>query len=598
MSTFEIVKICIMLFGGLALFLYGMTSLGNSLERLSSGQMEKILEKMTNNIFKGVLLGALVTAIIQSSSATTVIVVGLVNAGVLKLKSAVGIIMGANIGTTITGQILRIGDLSGSDDVGNIMSLFSTSTLAPALAIIGLIFYMLCKNDKLKTVGEIFIGLSLIFTGMIGLTDAVSPLSELQAFQDVFASLQNPFLGILAGTLVTILVQSSSASVGILQAVSTTGVLTFSAAFPIIMGQNIGTCSTSMISSIGAKKNAKRASMVHLYFNIIGTVLFLSVFYLLQYTVGFDFWDKIMNMGDIANFHTFFNVMVTIFFLPFHGILVKLAEITVKDIEDSDEIEANADEIALDDRFLKSPSIAIQQSHNAIVYMAKLAKQNFMLSKKLYYAYDAKDAEKIREQENIVDNMEDKLNAYLVKITKCQINEAENETVSSMLHLVSEFERISDYSVNILEGAESLNSKKISFSEEALNEFDVITNAVIEIIDMALDAVTYKNTDIAKGIEPLEETIDIIEDTLKLRHIDRFKKGLCAIDGGVIFLDALTDIERIADHCSNIAVHVINNNDTAYKNNIKRHEYIQKIHKGESTEYREAIEKFSQKYSI
>ncbi len=594
METFDIVQICISLFGGLALFLYGMTTLGNNLEKLSSGHMEKILEKMTNNIFKGVLLGAVVTAIIQSSSATTVIVVGLVNAGVLKLTSAVGIIMGANIGTTITGQILRIGDLEGNESLGNIMALFKTSTLAPALAIVGLLLFMICKKDNAKTVGEIFIGLSLIFTGMLGITDAVEPLSELQAFKDVFASLSNPLLGILAGTLVTVMVQSSSASVGILQAVASTGVITFSSAFPIIMGQNIGTTSTSIISSISANKNAKRAAMIHLYFNIIGTVLFLTVCYIIQYTIGFPFWNDTMNMGDIANFHTLFNLVVTIFFLPFHKILVKLAELTVKNAPEEAE---PTEDIALDERFLKSPSIAIQQAQNAIVNMGKLAKQNFCLSKKLFYEFDAKEVEKIKEYENRIDMIEDRLNAYLVKITKCQINETENNTVSSLLHLVSEFERIGDYSVNLMEGAETLNSKQIKFSDEALKEFDTITNAIDEIIDMALNAVAYKNIETAKNIEPLEETIDIIDETLRARHIERFKKGLCAIDGGVIFLDALTDLERISDHCSNIAVHVINKG-VPTSENVKRHEYIQTVHKGETAEYREAIEKFQKKYTV
>jgi phosphate:Na+ symporter len=586
------------MFGGVALFLYGMSILGDGLEKLSSGHMEKILEKLTNNIFKSVLLGALVTAIIQSSAATTVIVVGLVNAGVMKLSSAVGVIMGANIGTTVTGQILRLGDLESSSGVNNVLSLLSTSTLAPALAIIGILMYMIAKKDTFKTIGQIFISLGLIFTGMISLTDAVSPLSELEAFKNLFASLSNPILGIIAGAVVTIIVQSSSASVGILQAISTTGVLKFSAAFPIIMGQNIGTCSTSIISSIGANKNAKRAAMVHLYFNIIGTLLFLSVVYLIQYTIGLDFWDKTMNMGDIANFHTFFNIVVTVFFIPFHKLLEKLAIWTIKNTASSDDdISEASNEITLDERFLKSPSIAIQQALNATVHMSKLAQHNFRSAKKLFYEFDAKSVEHIREREDIIDRTEDKLNSYLVAITQRQITEAENRSVTALLHLVSEFERIGDYSINLMEGAVNLNTKQISFSDEALKEFDIITNAVDEIVDMALNAVAYNNIETARNIEPLEETIDGIDETLKARHIERFKTGLCAIDGGVIFLDALTDLERIADHCSNIAVYVINKKSPANEN-VNRHEYIQEVHMGKSQQYRELTDNFKNKYNV
>lgn len=599
MKTMDFVIIFISMFGGVAMFLYGMSILGNGLEKLSSGHMEKILEKLTNNIFKSVLLGAAVTAIIQSSGATTVIVVGLVNAGVMKLSSAVGVIMGANIGTTVTGQILRLGDLDSDASVNGALSLLSTDTLAPAFAIIGILFYMIAKKDNLKIIGEILIGLGLIFTGMISLTNAVSPLSELEAFKNIFASLSNPILGILAGTLVTVILQSSSASVGILQAISTTGALPFSAAFPIIMGQNIGTCSTSLISSIGANKNAKRAAMVHFYFNTVGTVLFLTIIYIIQYTVGLSFWDKPMNMGDIANFHTFFNLVVTIFFIPFHNLLEKLAIITIRNAPsaETDELAEASEEIALDDRFLKSPSIAIQQSVNAIVHMGKLAQYNFRASKDLFYNFDAKSVEHIKEYENIIDRLEDKLNLYLVAITKCKITEAENRTVTTLLHLISEFERIGDYSINIMEGAANLNTKQISFSEEALEEFSTITNAIDEIIDMALNSVAYNNLNTAINIEPLEETIDEIDETLKARHIERFKKGQCAIDGGVIFLDALTDLERIADHCSNIAIYVINK-DVSPKDNVNRHEYIQEIHKGEAPEYCKSLELFRKKYTV
>ena len=359
MSTTEIIQICITTFGGIALLLYGMHILGAGLE--------KILEKLTNNIFKAVILGALVTAVIQSSSATTVIVVGLVNSGILKLSSAVGIIMGANIGTTITGQILRLGDLENNESLGTAMEFLTPTYLAPFLAIIGILIIMITKNDNIKSIGDICLGLGILFTGMLSLTDSVKPLSELEAFRSVFASLENP------------VIQSSSASIGILQAVSTTGLLKFSAAFPIIMGQNIGTCSTSIISSIGASKNAKRAAMVHFYFNLIGTLIFLVFIYILKAAGMIDGWNNVMDMGSIANFHTFFNVVVTLIFIPFHKLLEKLAVLTIRNSpeEDDDDSAMDTGESMLDSRFLKSPSLAIQHAKNAVAYMGNLSKKNF-----------------------------------------------------------------------------------------------------------------------------------------------------------------------------------------------------------------------------
>ena len=371
MSTTEIIQIAITTLGGIALLLYGMNVLGSGLEKISGGKMEKILEKLTNNIFKAVILGALVTAVIQSSSATTVIVVGLVNSGILPLSAAVGIIMGANIGTTITGQILRLGDLENNQSLGTAMEFITPTYLAPMLAIIGIIIILIAKKDSIRAVGDIGMGLGILFTGMLSLTDAVKPLSELEAFRNLFASLENPILGILAGTVVTALIQSSSASIGILQAVSATGVLKFAAAFPIIMGQNIGTCSTSILSSVGASKNAKRTAMVHFYFNFIGTVLFLICVYILKAFDLIPMWNDTMDMGSIANFHTLFNIIVTVVFIPFHKVLEKLAIMTIRSKpEDEDEIAVDSAENMLDSRFLKSPSLAIQYASNAVSYLS------------------------------------------------------------------------------------------------------------------------------------------------------------------------------------------------------------------------------------
>ncbi|MGN0603006.1 MAG: Na/Pi cotransporter family protein, partial [Oscillospiraceae bacterium] len=492
MSGIDIVTIIIKAVGGIALFIYGMTILGGRLEKLSSGRMEKVLEKLSNNVFKSVLLGALVTAAVQSSAATTVIVVGLVNAGILRLSSAIGVIMGANIGTTITGQILRLGDLENNENVGAALKLLSPTTLAPFIAAVGLVVFMISKKESGKTIGEILLGVGILFTGMNSMTSAVSPLSGLQAFQDLFATLKNPILGIIVGALVTVLLQSSSASVGILQTISTTGVLTFSAAFPIIMGQNIGTCVTPIISAVGAGKNAKRAAAVHLYFNIIGTVLFLIAVYALQGIFGLPFWDEAIDMGGIANFHTFFNVVVTFCFIPFTKLLEKLAMITIRDkkTEDGASSASEFTAPALEDRLLVSPSLAIQQAANTALAMGNLALYNFGNMRNLFNgSYDEKLIAALNENEENIDRMEDRLNAYLVKITECELTDFENRRVTELLHLSSEFERIGDYTMNLIEDAEKLYENSVMFSPEAIRELDIISRACEEIIGMAIRCV-------------------------------------------------------------------------------------------------------------
>ncbi len=597
MSTTDIIGYAVSALGGVALFLYGMNVLGNGLEKTSGGKMEKILEKLTGNIVKAVILGAAVTAVIQSSSATTVIVVGLVNSGILPLSSAVGIIMGANIGTTVTGQILRLGDLEGNESLGAAMEFLTPDYLAPILAIIGILIVLAAKKDSIRAIGDIGMGLGVLFTGMNLLSDSVKPLSELSAFQDLFASLENPVLGIIAGTLVTALIQSSSASVGILQAVSDTGLLSFAAAFPIIMGQNIGTCSTSVISSIGASKNAKRAAMVHLYFNVIGTVLFLISVYILKALDFIPMWNNTMNRGDIANFHTLFNIVVTVFFIPFHKVLEKLAIMTIRSKpEDEDEISVDSGENMLDSRFLKSPSLAIQYANNASAYMGKLARENFKMSCGLLFSYDVKHADKIREYEEIIDRTEDRLNSYLVSITDCELSVAESRSVTSLLHIITDFERIADYAFNIMEYAESMHDKNQNFSENAIAELKIISKAITEIIDMSVTAVEYDDLQTVKQIEPLEETIDQLEYQLKNRHIERLKTGDCAIDRGIHYLDMLSDMERVADHCSNVAVHVLSRNYG--KDEIKHHEYIDEVHKGESQDYINLMNEYSNKYKL
>ncbi len=598
MSVIDIVSIFIKAIGSIALFIYGMTVLGGRLEKLSSGRMEKVLEKLSNNVFKSVMLGALVTAAVQSSAATTVIVVGLVNAGILRLSSAIGVIMGANIGTTITGQILRLGDLENNNNVGAVLKLLSPTTLAPFIAAVGLIIFMLSKKEGVKTIGEILIGVGILFTGMNSLTDAVSPLSELQAFRDLFATLKNPILGIIVGAVVTILLQSSSASVGILQTISTTGVLTFSAAFPIIMGQNIGTCVTPIISAVGAGKNAKRAAAVHLYFNIIGTIMFLIVVYALQTIVGLPFWDKSIDMGGIANFHTFFNIVVTICFLPFTHLLEKLAMITIRDKKTEDGTPVSEFTApALEDRLLVSPSLAVQQASNTALAMGNLAFYNFENMRGLFTGnYDEKLIASLKDNEENIDRMEDRLNAYLVKINECELTDFENRRVTELLHLSSEFERIGDYTMNLIEDAEKLHENSVTFSPEAIRELDVISRACEEIIGMAIRCVELNDAALAAKVEPLEETIDYLNETLKARHIERLKEGKCVVESGVNFLDLLINLERISDHCSNIAVYVIG----SQKNNtvINRHEFIQNAHAAKDEAYVHLEEEFMTKYAI
>ena len=598
MSVIDIVSIFIKAIGSIALFIYGMTILGGRLEKLSSGRMEKVLEKLSNNVFKSVMLGALVTAAVQSSAATTVIVVGLVNAGILRLSSAIGVIMGANIGTTITGQILRLGDLENNENVGAVLKLLSPTTLAPFIAAVGLIIFMLSKKESVKTIGEILIGVGILFTGMNSLTDAVSPLSELQTFRDLFATLKNPILGIIVGAVVTILLQSSSASVGILQTISTTGVLTFSAAFPIIMGQNIGTCVTPIISAVGAGKNAKRAAAVHLYFNIIGTILFLAVVYALQGLIGLPFWDKSIDMGGIANFHTFFNIVVTICFLPFTHLLEKLAMITIRDKKTEDGTPVSEFTApALEDRLLVSPSLAVQQASNTALAMGNLAFYNFENMRGLFTGnYDEKLIASLKDNEENIDRMEDRLNAYLVKINECELTDFENRRVTELLHLSSEFERIGDYTMNLIEDAEKLHENSVTFSPEAIRERDVISRACEEIIGMAIRCVELNDAALAAKVEPLEETIDYLNETLKARHIERLKEGKCVVESGVNFLDLLINLERISDHCSNIAVYVIG----SQKNNtvINRHEFIQNAHAAKDEAYVHLEEEFMTKYAI
>ena len=579
--------------GGLAFFLFGMNILGSGLEKMSGGKMEKTLEKMTNNLWGSLFLGIVVTAAIQSSSATTVIVVGLVNAGVLKLRNAIGVIMGANIGTTVTSIILSFADLDRNVGASTLLTLLKPTTLTPIIAVAGIIIYMSSKKYTHKLVGEILLGFGVLFNGMFIMTDAVKPLSDLPAFQAVFATLSNPVFGVLAGAVVTAVIQSSSASIGILQAVASTGAVTFSSAVPIIMGQNIGTCVTSLISSIGANKNAKRAAMVHLYFNVIGTVLFILVVYAIQSLIGFSFWEDSINMTGISIVHITFNLFTTLFFLPFTRLLEKLAVWTVRDKKFEGQ-EPAAEIIVLEERLLRTPGLALSQCHEGIEKMGLYARKNFERCIKMFSEHDPRQRESIMDYENAIDRMEDKLNNYLIALTNNELTEQESREITYQLKLVLEFERVGDYAINLLELADSLHEKGAVLSETALSELAAISDAVDEIIGMALSSFVDDNAGAASNIEPLEETIDTMEDALKFRHIERLKNGQCTIDGGIVFLELLTNLERISDHCSNIAVYIIGYHSK--RDSLDRHEYLKRIHDGEAADYSSAFQTYREKY--
>ena len=577
------------LLGGLALFLYGMSMLGSGLEKLSSGRLEQTLEKLTNNVFKGVLLGALVTGAIQSSSATTVIVVGLVNARILKLRQAIGIIMGANIGTTVTAHILRLSDLS-SDNF--FLMLLKPTTLAPVVGIIGILMVMAGKKQKYKTLGEILLGFCILFTGMFNMEAAVSPLSESPEFANLFASFSNPVIGVLVGAGVTALIQSSSASIGILQALSSTGIITWSSAIPIILGQNIGTCITPILASIGASKNAKRTAAVHLSFNIIGTCVFLIVIYTIQSFSPFSFWELPIDKGGIANFHTTFNVCVTLMFLPFVGLLEKLVIHLIPDQQTADEVDDPA--IALDDRLLTSPGLAIQHCRDAVLQMGKLARKNFSASVRQLEQYNHKEAEKIREREDTIDRLEDRLGNYMLKIPQDNLSEQSSATISALLHILSEFERIGDYSINLVEFAENMESTGAEFSPQAQFELTTIGEAVKEAIDMALGCFEKQDLALAETIEPLEEVVDQMQETLKDRHINRLRNGQCTVDAAFPFVESLSCLERISDHCSNIGVYMISY--VRGSDEVDHHTYIMQLHAGQVGHYNEQFRRYTEKY--
>ena len=589
MDSADYFDIIVSVLGGLAFFLYGMSLLGSGLEKASGGRLERTLEKMSNNIFKAVLFGALVTAAVQSSSATTVIVVGLVNANIIKLKQAIGVIMGANIGTTITAHILSLMDIQ-SDNF--IMNLLKPTSWAPLVSIIGIILYMAGKKAYQKDLGQILLGFGILFFGMFQMSDAVAPLEQVPGFIALFKNFSNPILGVLAGAVVTAIIQSSAASIGILQALTSTGQITFSSAIPIILGQNIGTCITPIMASFGASKNAKRSAFVHLSFNIIGTLIFLFAVYAFQYTIGFSFWNNPINSNDIANFHSIFNVAVTIILIPFAGLLEKLAIHFIRG-DESDESDTDMT-ASLDDRFLRSPGLAINHASQCVLKMGQLAFKNLQSVTQLFSNHDAKQIEKIRERENLIDKLEDRVSIYLVRLSEGELTEPESRQVSLLLQIQSEFERIGDYAINIQECADHLADSGSHFSTSAFEELKTLSDAVSECIGKALSSFEKNDVAVANSIEPLEEVVDIVEELLKERHIERLKEGQCSVDAAFPFIESLSNYERIADHCANVGMYMIAH--AAKNQNIDRHEYRRILHQGLTEYYNDLYQQYKETY--
>ena len=550
------------LIGGLALFLYGMNATGDGLAKVSGGKLEKILENLTSNPIKAVLLGAGVTAVIQSSSATTVMVVGFVNSGIMKLSQAVGVIMGANIGTTITSWILS---LTGIQSDNFIIQMFKPTSFSPVLAIIGVIFILFINDSKKKDIGTIFIGFAILMYGMDMMSSAVKPLAEVPEFTNLLLKFSNPLLGVVAGALLTAVIQSSSASVGILQALCLTGAVPFSAAIPIIMGQNIGTCITAILSAIGAKKNAKRAAAVHLYFNLIGTVIFMTVFYLINAVVGFSFFHQAATPAGIAVIHSVFNVTATIILLPFAKGLEKLACLTIRDKKEDVVVSAEDREfMILEPRFLEKPAFAVEQSRNAARKMAEESHNALFTALSLVDKYSEEGVERVENMESKVDRYEDELGTYLVKLSHKDISEADSHSLSIMLHCIGDFERISDHAVNIMESAQELYEKGLKFSENAKKDLEVLGQAVEDIVNTAYEVFDKQDMKLAEKIEPLEEVIDELSKEVKRRHVQRLRNGECTIEMGFILSDITTCLERVADHCSNIGVCVTQVNEDLY----------------------------------
>lgn len=574
--------------GGLAMFLYGMHIMGDGLAKVSGGKLERILENLTSNPVKAVLLGAGVTAVIQSSSATTVMVVGFVNSGIMKLSQAVGIIMGANIGTTITSWILSLSGLEGDNFF---ITLCKPTSFSPVLAAIGIVLILFIKDEKKKDIGTILIGFAILMFGMDTMSGAVKPLADVPEFTGILTAFSHPILGMIAGAVLTAVIQSSSASVGILQALCVTGAVSYSVAIPIIMGQNIGTCVTALLSGIGANKNAKRAAMVHLYFNVIGTITFMVIFYTLNAFVHFDFLADPANGAGIAVVHSCFNIFATLLLLPFARVLERLACLTIRDSKSEEEPEEYK---LLDERFLDKPAFAMEQSFRVAAAMAEESKKTLFTALELLTDFSEEKAQKVSDLETVVDHYEDQLGSYLVKLSRKNLNSHDSHTLSIVLHCIGDFERISDHAINIMEAAVEMNKKQLAFSKKAEGELQVFCDAIRDIVNSSYDVFINQDLKKAQMIEPLEEVIDELNQELKKRHIRRLRNGKCTIELGFILSDITTSLERVADHCSNISVCVTQVREDTYDT----HSYLDSVKNEDSGVYRGLVLQAQEKYML
>ncbi len=568
--------------GGLCLFLFGMTVMGDALERRAGGKLQSILARLTTNKMAGLFTGLGVTSVIQSSSATTVMVVGFVNSGLMTLRQAINVIMGANIGTTVTAWILSLGGISGDNIV---VQLLKPMSFTPVLALIGIIMYMFCKNNKTKDTGTIFLGFAVLMFGMDIMSSSVSGLADVPAFTNLFLMFKNPILGMLAGAILTGIIQSSSASVGILQALAMTGAVPYGAAIPIIMGQNIGTCVTALISSVGTNRNAKRAAIVHLSFNVVGTIVWLSAFSIVKYTVAPALFDAPATMAGIAVAHSAFNIACTLLLLPLSALLEKIAYIIVPEKETPDTVTV------LDEHLLVTPAVALEQCHLQVVKMADVAIGAMKNSLKSLNAYSDGLAKSIRKAEEKTDKYEDMIGSYLVKLSAEQIDDRHSTEAAKLLKVIGDLERISDHAVNLLQSAEEMEDKKLIFSHTAKEELANISTAIEEILDLTLMAFISNNQSAAATVEPLEQVVDKLKTIMRNGHIERLQKGECSIETGFVWSDILNDLERTSDHCSNIAGCVID----AENKNLNLHQSLRTAKK-ESSYFKEQYNVFAKKY--
>ncbi len=585
-----VVSSLLKMLGGLALLIYGMKMLSSNLKKLSGGKLEQILVNATNNPIKGLIVGFLITVMTQSSATTTVLVVGLVNSEILTLRNAIPIIMGANIGTTVNSQILRLTSIGGT----SWLSLLSPASFAPILLIVSLLIHQKAKKRKTKDIASMIMGLGILFTGMVTMVSMANTFSDLPILSTILKNLSNPILGILAGALVTAIVQSSSATVGILQALSTTGKITYSTTIPIILGQNIGTCFTSILASMGGSSNAKRVAMVHLYFNLIGTILFMVVIYTYQHFVGFGFWHDIVNMGSIANFHMIFNVVSTLVLFPFMGLIEKLTIITIRDKSTNEEDESLSVLGKLDDRVSTMPRIAINNSRDVVLKMGELSQVNFEKTLELLKKYDDSMLDKIEHLENNIDKMEGVVTRYLINLENLDLSEKENKRITSLLRVEAEYEKIGDYAYRLAKKYEYINDSEITFSKAAQKELEVMYNITNLAISKSIDIFNNegKNTDIE--IEALRDFAEMRREKYKSLHIRRLKKGSCSVESGISFLEILSCCESIINHCLNISIAVSNSGNS--KTLINKHEYQNKMYNRYSEDIEKYIKKLDKKY--